>query len=583
MTGSGVPEEVQDDLITGVADLEWNTQVPTQDVDQLTSPTWNAQYGVFPAPGNMRPIMRFNILSPNNNGALGKVKVRQALEYAINKVAIGKIFGGSSLTQPLNQVIGPGADGYVPFNDYPTKDNEGDPGKCRRLLAAAGYPDGLTLKDIYIAFLTIGPQVEQEVKTDFGECGVTVVDDPIATGPSDYYGPSGLGASTDVLKKADTWDFTPTTGWGPDWYGPTNGRAILPDLFTLPDAGGYDDPAVDALIKEAESALTFVGGLRLLAQGGRAGHGGRRVHPRGYRARSPLPLSARPQRDLLQFQPELRRHPGLVSAMNRADNPLVRAIGRVPTTVQRKLLVALAIVAVLLVTVGLLGLGALNASNDRVATLGQLPQRSAMYGELEFDSRSLVDELSSRDTLVTCGEGVTCSQTDQELLRDTDARIATALNAISGLLGELHSVPARDRTILSRIQSEFDDIYGQMQKVYPTDITQQYLSLASQEVQADDLQTQAAQLVTNGSNDATTLTNLNQASYLDSQHLFIGVAAGSRGPGPSCRSRSFLVTHRADPEDRHSAGGHRGRRFLRPCRRAQTATSLALSRPISIA
>ena len=40
--------------------------------------------------------------------------------------------------------------------------------------------------------------------------------------------------------------------------------------------------------------------------------------------------------------------------MNRADNPLVRAIGRVPTTVQRKLLVALAIVAVLLVTVGLL-------------------------------------------------------------------------------------------------------------------------------------------------------------------------------------------------------------------------------------
>ena len=213
--------------------------------------------------------------------------------------------------------------------------------------------------------------------------------------------------------------------------------------------------------------------------------------------------------------------------MNRADNPLVRAIGRVPTTVQRKLLVALAIVAVLLVTVGLLGLGALNASNDRVATLGQLPQRSAMYGELEFDSRSLVDELSSRDTLVTCGEGVTCSQTDQELLRDTDARIATALNAISGLLGELHSVPARDRTILSRIQSEFDDIYGQMQKVYPTDITQQYLSLASQEVKADDLQTQAAQLVTNGSNDATTLTNLNQASYLDSQHLFIGVAAGS--------------------------------------------------------
>jgi peptide/nickel transport system substrate-binding protein len=256
MTGAGVPEEVQDDLITGAADLEWDTQVPANDVGTLTNPAWNPQYGAFPSPGDTKQYLQFNVLSPNNNGALGNVKVRQALEYAIDKVAINEISGGSSLNEPLNQVIGPGAEGYVPFNDYPTKDNEGDPGKCKSLLAAAGYPNGLTLKGIYIAFLTSGPQVEQEVKTDFGECGVTVEGIPIATGPSEYYGPSGLGASAAVLKEG-TWDFTPTTGWGPDWFGPTNGRAILPDLFTLPDAGGYHDPAVDALIEEAESALTL--------------------------------------------------------------------------------------------------------------------------------------------------------------------------------------------------------------------------------------------------------------------------------------------------------------------------------------
>src|ERR1035438_8812885 len=39
-----------------------------------------------------------------------------------------------------NAVIGPGAEGYVPFNDYPTKDNQGDPGRCKNLLAAAELP-----------------------------------------------------------------------------------------------------------------------------------------------------------------------------------------------------------------------------------------------------------------------------------------------------------------------------------------------------------------------------------------------------------------------------------------------------------
>ena len=61
MTGSGVPEEVQDDLITGVADLEWDTQVPTQDVGTLTNPAWNHQYGAFPSPGNTKQYLLFNV------------------------------------------------------------------------------------------------------------------------------------------------------------------------------------------------------------------------------------------------------------------------------------------------------------------------------------------------------------------------------------------------------------------------------------------------------------------------------------------------------------------------------------------
>jgi ABC-type transport system substrate-binding protein len=257
LAGSAANTEVQQDMQAGTADLSWNTDVPPANIQGLESPTWNPQLGTFPAPGTTNPYLVFNVQSPNNGGALGKVQVRQALEYAIDKVAIGKIYGGVSLNEPLNQVIGPGAEGYVPFNLYPTPNSQGDPGKCKSLLKAAGYPNGITLKDYY---RNSGnhPAEFQEVQSDFAKCGVTVVGTPIATG---YYGSSGIGVTSPDGLKAGHWDIT-EPGWIPDWFGPTNGRATLPDLFdgalSFPgsDWGGYDNPAVDTLVNQAESALT---------------------------------------------------------------------------------------------------------------------------------------------------------------------------------------------------------------------------------------------------------------------------------------------------------------------------------------
>jgi ABC-type transport system substrate-binding protein len=264
LVGAGVAEVVQHDLTTGAADLQGSaasTQVPAEDIGGLTGPPWNPQYGAFPEPGNTGPgLVRFNLFSPNNHGALTNVKVRQALEYAIDKVGINAIFGGPSLAEPLNQVIGPGAEGYAAFNDYPTLRNQGDPAKCKALLQQAGVT-GLTVKDMYKADIASSAEVFQEVQSDFGKCGVVVVGIPVRN--PDKYGKQIYGASAADLKTG-AWDFTHSTGWTPDWFGPRNGRAILPDLadgalsFPYgPDVGGYDDPTVDTLVKQAESALTL--------------------------------------------------------------------------------------------------------------------------------------------------------------------------------------------------------------------------------------------------------------------------------------------------------------------------------------
>jgi ABC-type transport system substrate-binding protein len=231
--------------------------VPTASITGLETPTWNPQFGTFPEPGDSNPYLVFNVQSPNNGGALGKVKVRQALEYAIDKVAIGKIYGGPSLNQPLNQVIGPGAQGYVKYTPYPTKNNQGDPAKCKSMLKAAGYASGFTLKDFY---RNNGnhPAVFQEVQSDFAKCGVTLVGTPFAQG---YYGPSGIGVTSPDGLKAGHWDTT-EPGWGPDWYSSTNGRSFIPAIldgqtaFPGADWGGYDDPAVDTLVTQAEAAKT---------------------------------------------------------------------------------------------------------------------------------------------------------------------------------------------------------------------------------------------------------------------------------------------------------------------------------------
>jgi signal transduction histidine kinase len=196
-------------------------------------------------------------------------------------------------------------------------------------------------------------------------------------------------------------------------------------------------------------------------------------------------------------------------------------------------------VAVLLVAVGLLGLGALNASNDRVETLGLLPPRVASYGELEFDSVQLWSELTERDNIVVpCEGGSQCVPADSTLLRLTDAAIGTWLRAV-GALSDVNELPrgvvptADERRRLSVIHSEYAQIFKVLPGLEAQDNARTVITSGidsgngAQTTVASDLMDNATNLVTATNINAAALSAQNEASYLESQHLFIGVAAGS--------------------------------------------------------
>ena len=250
--GQDAPDAVQQQIEQGTADLAWDQPVPTPSIPRLKSAK-DPNFAIMKAPQS-NPYLVFNTLSPNNGGALGKKAVRQALEYAIDKTALVKIYGGPDVAEPLNQIIPPENVGYQQINPYPTPGNAGDPAKCKSLLAAAGYPKGLTLKFPHRTNSN-HPKIAQSVKENLAACGVTANLSPDTNG--NFYGESLV---TPANAKSGKWDIA-APGWIPDWYGP-NGRTLIQPLFdgrtygqNSTDYGGYNNPEVGKLIDQALQSI----------------------------------------------------------------------------------------------------------------------------------------------------------------------------------------------------------------------------------------------------------------------------------------------------------------------------------------
>ena len=245
--GTNDPGQALQDLQAGSGDLMWDLPVPTDKIPALES-SKDPNFAIW-AGHISNPYLVFNMLS----GPTKNLKVRQAIEYAIDKVAIAKIYGGTTLNPPITTAIPPGNIGYQDYNLYPTPGNNGDPAKCKSMLAAAGFPNGFTLTD---AYRNAGnhPAVFQSVQADLKACGITVKGSPQQQG--NYYAYIEDPANS----KAGKWDIS-EPGWIPDWYG-NNGRALVQPLFTSPcvnpttNYGCYNNTTTNDLVNKALAATS---------------------------------------------------------------------------------------------------------------------------------------------------------------------------------------------------------------------------------------------------------------------------------------------------------------------------------------
>ncbi|MDP9100710.1 MAG: ABC transporter substrate-binding protein [Actinomycetota bacterium] len=238
---------VQQQLVAGTADLEWDTTVPTASVPGLRSS--NDPNLFLEDNGSTNPYLVINTQSPNAGGALKNLKVRQALNYAVNKQNIIQVLGGPTLFKPLGQILTPPILGYQQFDPYATPNSAGDPAKAKALLKDAGFPT-LTLTYLY-RNKGKAPLIAQTLQADLAKSGITLKLKQVP--PADFY---TKHLSKPSATKAGDWDLA-GPGWNPDWAGNAARSFFVPLLDGRGCGEGstnyncYNNPAVNALIDKA--------------------------------------------------------------------------------------------------------------------------------------------------------------------------------------------------------------------------------------------------------------------------------------------------------------------------------------------
>jgi peptide/nickel transport system substrate-binding protein len=237
--------------------MEWDSFPPTAAVPGLVAQmkAGSKNFNLGPT-FSSNPYVVFNEVSPNNGGALGKVAVRQALSYGIDRAHLIQDANGAVLSPPLTHILPPGINGAqdVPsgYDPYPY-----NPSKAKSMLAAAGYKNGLTLKFLYRPSSTLSVKMFQTIQADLAKIGVKVTG--LGVPDADFY---VKYLEVPSVAKRGVWDVS-LAGWGPDWYGDAATSYMKPLFYGAPsyppqgsNFGFYNNPTVNGMITQAAATAS---------------------------------------------------------------------------------------------------------------------------------------------------------------------------------------------------------------------------------------------------------------------------------------------------------------------------------------
>jgi peptide/nickel transport system substrate-binding protein len=183
-----------------------------------------------------------------DSGPTSKLKVRQAINYAIDRQAVVAAIGGRYAGEPASTILSPTLAGYSPFDLYPSQDSRGDPDAARRLLADAGYPDGVRL--------TYTGQSSATWKALYSALEASLARAGIRLEPK-FLGRNKIYAQSLRLESKKHERQLGAARWCPDYPGNgsrsvgvlLDGRKITPTANN--NYGHYDNPKVNAMIDQA--------------------------------------------------------------------------------------------------------------------------------------------------------------------------------------------------------------------------------------------------------------------------------------------------------------------------------------------
>ncbi|MEV5963476.1 ABC transporter substrate-binding protein [Kribbella sp. NPDC051952] len=174
---------------------------------------------------------------------LNDVKVRQAINLAINKQSVRDADGGSALADIATSIQPPTVAGRVDYDPYPSPDHKGDVEAARKLLTEAGLANGFTL--------TLDTRAQPKMQA-------------MAVAIQQSLQPLKIAVKINTIDTATYYEVIGTTsqqhdaaitGWCPDW---PSGQTFLPPLFdgrNITTKGNsnlaqLNDPGVNAKIDE---------------------------------------------------------------------------------------------------------------------------------------------------------------------------------------------------------------------------------------------------------------------------------------------------------------------------------------------